>query len=214
MVRAKETDTADTLVRNCRLQSATRSGSADHCLSQVQIARMPVRTACCSQRPHCTRGRDNPFNNHIGRGMRENSVPPKRQARPCGTIAGIVGGVLGCRPLRSRTSRAPPRAPSCGAMRNASLYALLLVCISSSSPAGARTRTVGAGSLLAQRDPQRLARRCERAAKHAARGDAQRAQCVDSACRHAPLAASGSALVAPWPQVAPGLWRRKWIKIN
>jgi hypothetical protein len=36
MVRAKGTDTADTLVRTCRLQSATRSGSADHCLHQFK----------------------------------------------------------------------------------------------------------------------------------------------------------------------------------
>jgi hypothetical protein len=41
---------------------------------EVQIARMPVRTACCSQRPHCTKERQS-FQNHTGKNAKKKTFP-------------------------------------------------------------------------------------------------------------------------------------------
>jgi hypothetical protein len=113
--------------------------------------------------------------------MRENLVPPKRQAGLCRTLAGIVcvvsdAGRCGVERLACRLWR--PRAAQCG-MPASTRFPF------SSSHAGARTRTAGAGSHACAKGPQRLARRSERAAMNAARCDAERAQCGHCSRRHA-----------------------------
>jgi hypothetical protein len=154
--------------------SAKRSGSADHLRS--------------SNRPHACSNRLLQPATALQKGEGQSSQPP-HWARHAGEFSTAKEAGLSlqnpCR-HRVRWSWMPSdvysshsRATSSALLRRHAVCRFLGAApfLSSCSPAGARTRTAGAGcSHACAKGPQRLARRSERAAMHAARCDAERAQ--------------------------------------